>query len=120
MEELLSKLQTILQSDEGQQQLGGLLSSLGMTNQAPAQPQAAGDATLQKLLPLAGLLSQANQNSDDNIRFLQALRPILSEKRQQKADRAIQILRMLSLLPLIRESGLLEGWFDHGESDTNL
>lgn len=38
-----------------------------------------------------------------------ALRPLLSEGRQKKVDEAIQILQMLRLLPLLKESGSFSG-----------
>ncbi len=57
---------------------------------------------------LAPLLNRANRE-DDATRLLRALRPLLSEGRQKKVDEAIQILQMLRLLPLLKESGVFSG-----------
>lgn len=46
---------------------------------------------------------------DNRTALIEALRPMLSEPRQQKADEAIKILRLINLIPLLRESGLLKG-----------
>ena len=48
-----------------------------------------------------------NTGEDDRTRLLLALRPHLSEPRQQKVDTAVKILRVIDLLPALRESGLL-------------
>ena len=39
---------------------------------------------------------------DDRTRFLQALRPLLSEERQKKADEAMRFLRLMDMLPLLK------------------
>lgn len=44
---------------------------------------------------------------DENIRFILALKPLLSPKKQARADGAVKILRLLNMLPLIKQSGLL-------------
>ena len=48
---------------------------------------------------------QSVQQDDDTTRLLQALRPLLSEARQQRVDRAMQMVRMLRILPQLQESG---------------
>ena len=59
--------------------------------------------------PAADLLSAFGKLSSDDERtaLLKALRPLLSEQRQKKTDEAIKILRLMSLLPLLRDSGIL-------------
>ena len=58
------------------------------------------------MMRMAPLFS-ALQQEDDTTRLLQALRPLLSEERRRKVDRAIQMVRMLRLLPMLQESGML-------------
>lgn len=56
--------------------------------------------------------SLGNISAKDNRTVLiEALRPMLSEPRQKKADEAIKILRLINLIPVLRESGLLNGLF---------
>lgn len=54
---------------------------------------------------IAGLLSAAGSTSDDE-RLLIALKPLLREENRGKVDTALRLLKLVSLLPLLRESGL--------------
>lgn len=56
-----------------------------------------------------GKLSSALSHDDERTALIRALKPMLSEPRQQKAEEAIRILKLLQLLPLLRDSGLLKG-----------
>ena len=50
------------------------------------------------------------QNGDDkNAALLRALKPHLSEKRAGRVDNAIKIMKLIDLLPVLRESGVLGG-----------
>ncbi len=49
---------------------------------------------------------QIMNKDDPRIDLLLALKPNLSDPRQKKVDEAIRILRLLSLLPLLRDSGI--------------
>lgn len=84
--------------------LGALASLLG--NSGHSQPALPDSGTLQLVTKLAPMLSAAQQE-DENTRLLQALRPLLGEERQKKLDEAIRILQLLRMLPLLRQSGLL-------------
>jgi hypothetical protein len=46
------------------------------------------------------------KKDDPRIDLLLALKPNLSNQRRQKIDEAIHILRLLSLVPLLREQGI--------------
>ena len=59
------------------------------------------------LLRAAPLLASANRE-DDSTRLLAALRPLLGEARQKKLDEASKSLKLLHLLPLLKESGVLQ------------
>ena len=72
--------------------------------QAQNEPQ---DNMVSLLLRAAPLLTTVNQE-DNATRFLAALRPLLGETRQRKLDEAGRILKLLRLLPLLKESGLLQ------------
>lgn len=58
---------------------------------------------------------QGMSHDDDNIRLLRSLKPHFSESRQKKVDQAIQLLRLYTLLPMIKETGLLGGLFGDAE-----
>lgn len=84
--------------------LGALASLLG--NSGNSQPALPDSGTLQLVTKLAPMLS-AVQQEDESTRLLQALRPLLGEERQKKLDEVIRILQLLRILPLLRQSGLL-------------
>ena len=58
------------------------------------------------LLKLFSLFETMNTPSD-NERFLLALRPMLREENRPKIDTAIKIMKLLALLPVLKESGML-------------
>lgn len=139
MDDLTQQLQKVLSDPQTMGQLQGLLNSLGGQEEKPSPapsggpdlsallgalgggqaspPPAESPSTalaglnpqaLSLMARLGPLLSQANRE-DDATRLLRALRPLLGEARQKKVDEAIQILQMLRLLPLLKESGVFSG-----------
>ncbi len=81
------------QPQPGEKNNFGLPSDLGMPD-------------LSQLAALAPVL-QTLGSKDYRLDFINSLRPLLSEERQKKADEAAKLVRILSLLPLLRERGLL-------------
>lgn len=57
-----------------------------------------------KLFALAETLEQPN----DSERFLLALKPLLREENRAKIDSAIRLMKLFTVLPLLRESGFLD------------
>ena len=66
-----------------------------------------GDNDLMKVMSLVSKLN--TQGDDSRTMLLSSLKPHLSEPKREKVDTAIKILRLLELLPLIKESGVLGG-----------
>lgn len=56
-----------------------------------------------KMKDLMGAMHQEDERS----RLILALKPHLNEERQKKADQAIKYLKILSVLPLLRDQGIL-------------
>ncbi len=50
---------------------------------------------------IAGIMSAMNSDGGKRCKLIEALKPNLSYSRQKKADEAMQILKLLELLPLI-------------------
>lgn len=91
-------------------QLKSVASSLMGTDQNESkkeQPQP--DIFSSEMLGNLGKIGNAVAGDDQRTALLKALKPMLSEERQQKADEAIKILKIIRLIPLLRESGLLSG-----------
>lgn len=59
------------------------------------------------LTRMLSLFEVFNQPSD-NERFLLALKPLLREENRPKIDSAVRLLKLFSILPVLRESGLFE------------
>lgn len=60
---------------------------------------------MQRIMDLFSKIKSAND--DPKAQLLTALKPHLGKERQEKVDSALKILKILELLPLIKESGLL-------------
>ena len=104
-------------SEEDMKNLQGLASSLmsGETQEKKtesAQEQNSGSAglDLNALGGMASLLSAFSGPSDDpRCRLIASLKPMLSSERQQRADEAIKIIKLMDMLPLLKDSGLFSG-----------
>ena len=138
MQDLMSKLQSVLGDEQSMKQLSEiasalsseqpqtdkpqesstqpdfsqLLGSLGLSNDKQPQPQPQQNANNQldvsKLLALQTIMQSANKQ-DKNIDLLLALRPLLKEENQVKIDRLVKIFKLFAVYPALKESGLLGG-----------
>ncbi len=58
---------------------------------------------------IMGLMSAFNsQKNDRRSELLLALKPHLSQERREKVDKAVKLLKIISLMPVLREQGLLD------------
>lgn len=128
MPDLSEQLSAILQNPEAQRNIQNLLSSLVQSSE-PSQNQNSGappfdfsslfnqnqpknpepqipDIDINMLLKLRGIFSKMNCE-DSSVNLLRALRPHL--KNPQKIDGAINVLRLMSVLPALEESGIFGG-----------
>ncbi len=64
------------------------------------------DFDIGKIMGLASVLG--NQKSDKRSQLLLALKPHLCEERRERIDKAIKILKIVSILPVLKEQGLLD------------
>lgn len=109
MDDLSEKISSML-SDPQQlakirEMAAGLLGNEQPSAPPPPPTPALPDIDMGKLL---GIMSKfKSQGTDNRSRLLLALKPHLSEKRQERVDRAVKILKLLDMLPLLQESGLM-------------
>ncbi len=125
MEDLSTKLTQLLNDPEGMKQLqsmaqglmgeGGLDLSALMPQQQqekPVMPDISGlmgGISPDQMGMMMKLMSAFNSTKeDDRTRLLMALRPHLTDKRQQRVDQAVKLLKLASVLPLISESGIFK------------
>ncbi len=116
MDDFAEKISSILSDEESMKQIGELAAMLGLSPDGSTQPETTKAPENLDMNAISGLMQKMKgfQPDDDNTRFLLALRPLLGEEKQNKIDRAVKVLRLLNLLPLISESGLLGGDFFAG------
>ena len=128
MPDLSEQLSAILQNPEAQRNIQNMLASFRQNSETPknqlsgappfdfsslfnqSQPPAAENPLpnidINMIMKLQGIFSKMNCD-DSNVNLLRALRPHL--KNPQKVDGAINILRMMSVLPALEESGIFGG-----------
>lgn len=61
---------------------------------------------LSQLSAIVPVLQMFNK-PDSRVEFINALKPLLSESRRRKADEAMNLLRLISVIPVLRERGML-------------
>ena len=127
MPDLSEQLSAILQNPEAQKNIQNMLASLQQNsepsknqnfpapsfdfsslfnqNQPSAEPGLP-NIDMSMLMKLQGIFSKMNCE-DSNVNLLRALRPHL--KNPQKVDGAINILRLISVLPALEECGIVGG-----------
>ncbi len=84
-------------------------SIMGNTHSEQPKEQKSDNLFPPDMMKILGSLGNNFNAKDNRTALIEALRPMLSEPRRQKADEAIKILRLINLIPLLRESGLLNG-----------
>jgi len=61
---------------------------------------------MQAILKIMPILSSIKKE-DKYTKFIQALKPLLSEKKQKKLDSSSNILKIIRILPLLKNQGIL-------------
>lgn len=74
-------------------------------NQSPLAGLNLGGNELAMIMKVKSAYDKMSQNStsNDKVQLIQALKPHLSDKRQRRADEALQLMRMMDMLPLLKE-----------------
>ncbi|MBQ5765680.1 MAG: hypothetical protein IIW03_06015 [Clostridia bacterium] len=122
MEDLSQKISQLLNSPDGMDKIRQAAASiLGNEPKCEEKDQKSSDQSGGFSLP-DGLLQNAqnmqgimriinlfqNRKDDNRIGLLLALKPHLSSERAARVDKAVSLLKVASLLPVLREEGLLE------------
>ena len=114
MDDLNEKLAEILNDPESMNRVRQMAESiLGGEEETTkrSEPADAGISSLfgeKDLSAITSLISRMKSGENDpRVQLITALRPHLTEKRRERADAAIRLLKLIDLLPLIKESGLL-------------
>ena len=110
MEDLADKLSGILNDPESMAQVKAMAESLFSGGENPlagmgSNPSPAEDIPdVGSIMRVVNLLK--NQQADNRSGLLMALKPHLSSERQLRVDKAVKILKLVSLMPILKEQGL--------------
>ncbi len=109
MDDLSSMLAGIMNSPEQMEKLkamaGNLFGGAESPVPTPQQPSDISAGEIAGLMKMANLLK--NNTNDRRAGVLLALRPYLTEHRQKRVDDAVKILRLINILPAVKEAGIL-------------
>lgn len=124
MEDMAGKISELLSSPDGLDKIksvadalfgdSGLPVSQPQSAQKPSEPSGAGDSGFSlpdgfDISKIMGLMSAFNnQKADRRTELLLALKPHLSEERRERVDKAVKILKIVAILPVLKEQGLLD------------
>lgn len=105
MDDLSAKLGELLNDPETVSKIGEMAKNL-----FPEQ-ESKNENSSPDMLKIMSLINRfKNTGENENQRLLLALKPHLSNERQKKVDTAVKILKLLELMPVLSESGLLENF----------
>lgn len=109
MDDLNQKLSQILNDPESMNRVRQMAESiLSDKEEETTDDSIFGSFGSEELGNIMSIVSRLNnQQNDARTSLLLALKPHLSETKQEKVDTAIKILRLLDLLPILKESGVL-------------
>ena len=112
MDDMTEKIQSLLSDEESMQQIRELAAMFGNSSDAPSDSTS---PTPDEALPinpaaLMRLMSGLSKN-DDNCNLLIALKPLLSEDKQPRVDKAVKLLRLYNIYSELKESGALGNLF---------
>lgn len=109
MDDLNEKITALLSDPSALEGIRNMASSLlGSAPPPKEEPQSDNltpDIDIGKVMSVLGRLKSTG--NDERTRLLLALKPHLSEKRRDRVDRAVKILKLLDMLPLLHDSGVL-------------
>lgn len=122
MDDLTSRLNDIFSSPEGMEKIKNLVSMLSNSGggngseEEEEEHQTSGnpgginmdDFSIDPMMIMKMKKAfDMMKKGDPRVDLLLALKPNLSEQRQHKVDEAIQILRMINMIPLLQEEGFM-------------
>ncbi|MDO5310872.1 MAG: hypothetical protein Q4E94_03090 [Clostridia bacterium] len=97
-------LKNMLGSDEGQQQLQGLISMLGGGGDKRSEEIAEAEENAEMLRKMQKLMSvMKSAENEKEAAFLRALAPLLRPERQEKLNHAVKLLGMGRAIKVFKE-----------------
>ncbi len=111
MDDLSKMLSGILNSPEGMEQLKTMAGALFGEQKPKEEPiSESGGFPDISAGEIAGIMKMVNllktNQTDHRAQLLLSIRPHLSEHRQKRVDDAVKLLRLIQILPAVKEAGI--------------
>lgn len=109
MNDVISKINALLSDEESVKHLSELAEMIKNENNEGNHSSKDDDSfqpDMTKIIKLTSLIGEIKQ--DKNTELLLALKPHLGSERQERIDKAVKILKMLSVWNAAKENGLLQ------------
>ena len=107
MDDLSEKLSGILNDPESLEQLKSMAESIFSGENSDPSKSNDNIPPIENIGAIMSIISKLQGGGDnDRTRLINSLKPYLSDKRRQKADNAIKLLKLIELWPIIKESGM--------------
>lgn len=94
-------IQNILSDPSAMEKIGSLLSGLSGDGEREKKEEASPFENPEMILKMGQMLQKISGEEDDNTRLIMALKPYLSERRAQSADKAIKMLKLSKMTSLL-------------------
>lgn len=105
MEDMMNKIQNVLNDEESMKQLRELAGMLSNGEHEEHEMRTETGIDPVKLVEISQVLQTASQD-DNNIRLMSALRPLLKEDTRKKLDMVIKLYRLMNIYPALKQSGI--------------
>lgn len=110
MDDLGDKLSEILNDPEAMEKVRMMAENL-LGDEGEHEPEENGEPGLdgETVKRIMGIMSRLKSSGNDSrTALLTALKPHISESRRHKVDTAIKLLKLIEVLPYLKDSGLLD------------
>ena len=116
MDDIAGKIEELLNDPDGMAKIQSMAESVlgngkaeekGLPNSLPQTDGLGSDIDIATVMKVLNLL-KSGQNSSGRANLLLALKPHLNPSRQQKVDSAIKIMKIIEILPILKQQGLLD------------
>ncbi len=120
MDDMAGKISELLSDPDGMEKIKAMANAIFGQSEAEKTPknddsQSVGGLSLPdgfdplKFMNIFSALKSGE--ADHRANLLLALRPHLSHERQERVDKAVKLLKLASLLPLLKQQGILDELF---------
>ena len=112
MDDLNRKLEDILNDPESMNRVrhmaGAILGDDGADRQKPDEnePDSFSGIDIERIMGIVSRIE--NRENDNRTKLLLALKPHLTDKRREKVDSAVKLLKLIEALPLLKEAGIFD------------